>query len=447
MSELRAVILAATLILMAPTVAGSADLVVWWDKGYTPEEDGAVREMVAAFAKDGKQVDLAFYPQVELPNKIEQALEAGQPPDIAFGTWLSQYVAPWAFHDRLVNLSQAVGPFSNLFDPDALDGVQMLNGKTGQKALYGLPIGRITNNVHVWKNLLERAGFRLADIPRPWNAFWSFWCDKVQPAVRKAAGRDDIWGVGLVMSVDATDTTGQFAQFMEAYDADYVARDGKLVIDDAEIRERLVKALGSYTTIYRKGCTPPGSVNWGDSGNNQAFLEQTVVMTPNRSLSVVNALKHARPQDYYRNTATIEWPLGPNGEPFPIAGSVLPAVVFRDGDHVATAEKFVRFLVGEGWLAHYLDFSGERFLPPMSKLLQQPFWLNPSDPHHMASVMQLSSRPLAHDYAVVSGNWRHQLVDQEHIWAKAIHRIVTENIAPAQAVDEAIARIKQILAQ
>ena len=25
----------------------------------------------------------------------------------------------------------------------------------------------------------------------------------------------------------------------------------------------------------------------------------------------------------------------------------------------------MRFLVGEGWLAHYLDFAGERMLPPM----------------------------------------------------------------------------------
>ena len=60
----------------------------------------------------------------------------------------------------------------------------MLDGKTGQRALYGLPIGRVTNHVHVWKSLLERAGFSLADIPREWDAFWSFWCDQVQPAVR-----------------------------------------------------------------------------------------------------------------------------------------------------------------------------------------------------------------------------------------------------------------------
>jgi multiple sugar transport system substrate-binding protein len=48
---------------------------------------------------------------------------------------------------------------------------------------------------------------------------------------------------------------------------------------------------------------------------------------------------------------------------------------------------------------------------------------------------------------VASGNWRHQLVNRERVWAKAIHRIVAEGISPEQAVDEAIARIKQILAE
>ena len=83
----------------------------------------------------------------------------------------------------------------------------------------------------------------------------------------------------------------------------------------------------------------------------------------------------------------------------------------------------------------------------MSTLIDQPFWLDPSDPHRMASVMQISSRPLAHNYAATSGNWRHQLVDQENVWAKAIHRVAAEGVSPEQAVDEAIARIKQILAE
>jgi multiple sugar transport system substrate-binding protein len=85
----------------------------------------------------------------------------------------------------------------------------------------------------------------------------------------------------------------------------------------------------------------------------------------------------------------------------------------------------------------------------MPKLLEQPFWLDPSDPHRMAAVMQIASRPTPYEYFVVSGNWRYDRIwqDQELTWAKAIHRIVTENISPEQAVDEAIARVKEILSE
>ena len=61
--------------------------------------------------------------------------------------------------------------------------------------------------------------------------------------------------------------------------------------------------------------------------------------------------------------------------------------------------------------------------------------------------MQLSSRPLAHNYAAASGDWRHQLVDRERVWAKAIQRVVADGVSSEQAVDEAIARIKQILSE
>jgi hypothetical protein len=56
-------------------------------------------------------------------------------------------------------------------------------------------------------------------------------------------------------------------------------------------------------------------------------------------------------------------------------------------------------------------------------------------------------RPLARDYAAASGDWRHDEVERERVWAKAIHRIVTERINSEQVVDEAIARIKQILTE
>jgi multiple sugar transport system substrate-binding protein len=140
-----------------------------------------------------------------------------------------------------------------------------------------------------------------------------------------------------------------------------------------------------------------------------------VVMTPNETLSIPNALKRDRPDDYRDRVHTIEWPLGPDGESFPIGGTIYSAVVFKGGSNVSGAKEFVRFLVAEGWLAHYLNFSGERFLPSMPKLLESPFWLDPSDRHHMAAAMQAASRPVAHSYAAASGDGRHDRISTEYV--------------------------------
>jgi multiple sugar transport system substrate-binding protein len=440
--------LLAAVITLTSLGAKSADLVVWWDKGFASEEAKGAAEVIRAFEQhSGKQVELSFYEQLEFPRQALAALEANRPPDFAFGVDLAEYISSLAFEDRLADLTDAIAPSANLFDPNALKRVTLLNGKTGQRALFALPIGISTNHIHVWTSVLERAGFTLADIPKGWDDFWSFWCDQVQPAARRATGRDEIYGVGLPMSIAATDTWFQFLQFVAAYEADYVTPDGTLAIGDPSIRERLIQALGSYVAIHREGCTPPDSVSWDPYSNNDRFLNQAVVMTPNETLSIPNELKDERPDDYHENVATIEWPLGPAGEPFPIGGTIYSAVVFKDGSNVETAKEFVRFLVAEGWLAHYLNFSGERLLPSMPALLEQPFWLDPSDRHRMAAVMQAASRPLAHNYAAASGDARHDRISTEYVWGTAIHRIATEGISPEQAVDEAIARIKQILSE
>ena len=252
----RAVILAAAIVI-TPLAAKAADLVVWWNEGYYAEEDDAVREIVAAFEqKAGKQVELVLHPEQELPDKLVAAVEAGQPPDFAFSIVNTQHDELWAYEGRLVDLTDTIGHFSDLFDPDALYAATLLDATTDRRGLFLLPVGFATHHVHAWKSLLERAGFTLADIPKEWDAFWSFWCDQVQPAVRQALGRNDLWGVGLTMSVDSVDTINGINQFMDAYEAYYVTDDGRLVIDDPEVRRRLIKAVDSYTADVPQGLHP-----------------------------------------------------------------------------------------------------------------------------------------------------------------------------------------------
>ena len=226
-----------------------------------------------------------------------------------------------------------------------------------------------------------------------------------------------------------------------------MTRDGELIIDDPEIRRRLIRAVDGYTAIYRKGCTPPDAVGWADIDNNRAFLAGAVIMVANDTLSVPNALKAERPDDYHENAATIPWPDGADGQPLAIRTSYQAAAAFKARGHAPLAKEFVGFLVEDGWLAHYLDFSGERLLPSMPKLLEQPFWLDPSDRHRMAAAIQFLTRPRAYNYWVASADPRHLLVSRENVWAKEIHRVAAEGISPEQAVDDAIARIKQILSE
>jgi multiple sugar transport system substrate-binding protein len=444
----RAVVLAAALML-TPLGAKAADLVVWWEDDFHQQENDAVAEIIAAFEQDtGKQVELVQLAVGEFIEQAQAAIEARQPPDFLFGLAADRLVPRWAYEGRLADLESGLHPVIDLFDADALETATLLNGKTGQRGLYALPMGRYSNHLHVWNSLLERAGFTLADIPREWEAFWAFWCDQVQPAVRKATGRDDIWGIGLPMSAAGTDTQEELFQFQLAYESPWFTRDGRLQVADPAVRAGMIKALDAYTTISRQGCTPPASTTWTNVDNNKAFLAQTVVMTANPTLSIPSALKRERPDDYYKNAATVDWPDGANAQPLVIDGGLVRAVVFKDGRNPALAGDFVSFLVEEGWLAHWLTFAGDRLLPPMRKLIDQPFWLDASDPHRMRSAIQTLTRPQqAADAGVRDNEWRSGQIWQENVWGNAVHRVVTEDVSPEQAVDEAIARIKQILSE
>ena len=79
-------------LILTPLGARAADLVVSWQQAHHAQEDKAIEEVIAAFEHDvGKQVELSIVPMAEQPAKIEDALEAGRPPDFAFGFWLLRY--------------------------------------------------------------------------------------------------------------------------------------------------------------------------------------------------------------------------------------------------------------------------------------------------------------------------------------------------------------------
>jgi hypothetical protein len=93
---------------------------------------------------------------------VQAAVEAGQPPDVLFGGGNTVYsLGRWAYEGRLIDLSDEILPFASLFDRDELASAILSDANTGRRGLYELPMGIATNHLHVWRNLLEQAGFTL----------------------------------------------------------------------------------------------------------------------------------------------------------------------------------------------------------------------------------------------------------------------------------------------
>jgi hypothetical protein len=72
-------------------------------------------------------------------------------------------------------------------------------------------------------------------------------------------------------------------------------------------------------------------------------------------------------------------------------------------------------------------------------------WHDRSAPHGRGDADRVAADAVRLPHGL--GDWRHDLVGQERVWGQAIHRVAAEGISPEQAVDEAIARIKQILSE
>lgn len=436
--------LVAALLVGVSGPVSAADLTIWWNKSYYPEEDQQFDKIIADFKKQkGIEVEYSFYTNEDLPRKLLAALTAGRPPDLSYGFLLDlQHTSRWAYDDVLEDVSDVVGEIKDDLLPSAIQAVTLLDGRTGQRSIYAVPVAQQVEHIHVWKDLMDQAGLDLNGVPRTWNEWWDYWCKTAQPAVRKATGDRQRFGVGQPMSSSASDTTFAYMMFLNAYDTRIVDESGKLLVDDPKVREGMVKALDSYTRPARDRCVPPGAVNWQDSDNNLNFLNRITVMVPNPSLSIPAAVKNTRPDDYYKNMVTIEWPDKPDGRPIEYTTSIKTAVIFRQAQHKAAAKDFMRYFLQPDNLGPYLENSLARWFPVDRRVIDRPFWKDTSDPHKTVEVRQYTQRPQVPWPQIF--NYKIIQVNAENAWGKAVTRVVLESWTPEKAVDELIGRIKQL---
>jgi multiple sugar transport system substrate-binding protein len=440
-------------VAAAMPASAQEKLEVWWVKGFYKAEDDALFEAVRKFeARTGVKVELSQYAIQDMIPKTVAALEARTVPDVAYAdVYDFQVTSKWAFEGRLEDLTSILRPMASTFAPNTLETTLLWNDVAKTRAYYAFPLRQQTMHVQIWKDLLEQSGFKESDIPKNWAEYWSFWCDKVQPAFRRATGTRG-FAIGQPMGVDSSDSFYSFLTFMDAYGVKLVDDDGKLLVDQPAVRTGLINALKDYTDVYSRGCTPPSATGWKDPDNNVAFHNKTTVMTHNATISIaakwlddsnnatLTPAQRAEALDNYNNRIiTAGFPNRPNGQPMVYRAAVKTGVVFSEARNKARAREFVAFLLQEENLTPYVEGSLGRWFPVTKNAQLSPFWQ--ADRHRQAVRDQFAAGTVTFEF---TKNWKFSMLNNENVWAKAMNRVVNERVPVERAVDEMIARIKQV---
>ena len=441
-------------LVTAGHVAAQEKLNVWWVKGFYKAEDDALFAAIKKYEEKhkGVKVELSQYPVQDMIPKTVAALDSGNPPDVAYAdVYDFQVTGKWAFDGKLENISSVIDPIRTRFAPNTVETTFLYNDAAKTRAYYAFPIKQQTLPVEYWIDMLNDAGFKESDIPTDWKGYWSFWCDKVQPASRqKTGGRT--FGIGQPLGVDSSDSFYSFLTFMDAYNVKLVNDSGKLLVDDPSVRAGLIGALTDYVAPYTKGCAPPSATSWKDPDNNVAFHNKTTVMTHNATISIAAkwlddsnnaALKpeereNAR-KNYTERIRTAGFPNKPDGGKMIYRTAVKTGVVFSQAKNKVRAKEFVAFLMQEENLTPYVEGSLGRWFPVMKAAQERPFWK--ADSHRLSVYNQYANGTVSFEFAK---NYKFTILNNENVWAKAANRVINEKIPVDRAVDELIARIKTV---
>ena len=365
----------ATAALACPSIANSAatTIEVWFAQGFIPEEDAAFRQMAADYERaSGNKIDYSLVPYAALRQKEISAITSGVVPDV-MGVADFAFAPLNAWNDKLIDLSDIVEPQKNRYVASALPCCYLYNNVTKARLYYMAPMAMSACPFHIWKSLVEKAGFKASEIPNTWDAFLDFF-KPVQAKLREQ-GMRHVYAYGYQLTASGVDPISTFNAFLIAYGGkDLVTPDGKLHTDDPQVREAAIKALVKLTTAFREGFVPPSVVNWNDADDNNAFHSKLMVMDFDGTISTELALIHNK--DEFDDILTHGMPLSNDGKALPSQIALSGPVIPKGAKNVTVAKEFVKYMIEPEVLNKSLKGGLGRWILPMPEVAK-------SDPFRM----------------------------------------------------------------
>jgi multiple sugar transport system substrate-binding protein len=430
-------------MLGRPYIANAAatTATVWWVQGFAEEEDVAFKKLVSDYEKaSGNTVDYSIIPYAPMRQKIVSAVTSGKVPDL-FQNTPGEIIALWAWDDKFVDVSDVIDTQKEEFSETALLTAYCYNNVKKERSYYGVPYTTAAQTNHVWRSLVEKAGYQITDLPKTWDAYYDFFKD-VQKKLA-AQGSRHVYGIGFQLNSTGNDSNALFNSFLNAYGGrGLVTKDGRLHLDDLQAREAVIQALAYPTTAYKQGFVPPGAINWNDADDNNAFHSKQIVMDLDGSLSTEVAIISKKEE--YDDIVTMGLALSNDGKPVASPVGSLCGLIPKGAKNIEVAKDFLKYLIQPQVDNEYLKTGLGRNLPAMPSIVRNdPWWF--ADPHRKAYVEQVvlgSTLP-----SFVTFNPAYAQVQNEHVWAVAWANIIQGGMTPQAAAEKALKRVDEIFSK
>jgi multiple sugar transport system substrate-binding protein len=417
---------------------------VWWQQGFVHEEDLALLSMVAAYEKaSGNKIETSITPFGPLMQKIVASLTSGDVPDVVLHDAGSQNLVPQnAWDGKLVDLTEIIEPQQSQFDPTAVLASQYYNSVEKKRGFYMAPLKINAAPCHIWGSLVEKAGFKLDDAPKTWDAFFDFF----KPMQKKLRGQGmrGMYALGLQpTTVGPNDGNVLFHHFLIANGGyGFITPDGTAHLGDPRVKEAIIKSLTYITTAYKDGYVPPGALSWNDADDNNAFHAKQFLIDLDGTISTEVALYHEK--DQYDDIVTLGLPLDNEGMRVPEQILVEGAFIPKGAKNLEVAKEFVKFVIQPEVINAYLKAGLGRWLPTIPSLIKSdPYWLDPKDPHRKAYVEEGLVNPTVPPYAVFNPGYA--AANAQQIWGVAHADIIQHGMSPKESAETALKKIGAIL--
>lgn len=440
--------LAAAGVLARPYIAKAeaTTAVVWINQGFIPQEDEAFRKTAADYEKaSGNKLDYNILPFQALNQKVISALTSGDVPDLVFHDAPATILPQNAWDDKLLDVSDVVEAQKSQLSETAVASSTYYNNATRQRSYYLAPVKQACVPFHIWGSLVEKAGFKMSDAPKAWDPFHNFF-KRVQDSLRKQ-GMRKIYAMGMSLTtVGPNDGNNLFTYFVIANGGrNVVTPDGKLHTDDPQVREAYIKTVTYLTSAYNEGYIPPDVLSWNDSDNNNGFHSKLFVMDLDGTISTELAMINDK-QAYYHDSVTMGLPNGNDGKPVPAQIGAGGGFIPKGATNVAVAKDFMKFFMQPQVMNENLKNGLGRWVPAITSLVKEdPWWLDPSDPHRAPYVRECALGPTMPVFNGYNPAWGQ--VSAEQLWGVAEADVIKNKMTPAAAVDKAFRRAEQIFAK